>query len=103
MKETELLVEELSDALLQLPEVIGFFKARDEINQNEYLQKVLRLKIFHQKKLLKNKNNVLKRDYHQRLYDKYAHAYDQSPLVKNYLYLRDIVYDLLMQIKTIIE
>jgi len=99
----EIKLEQLRQRLFDMPEVRQFFETRQRILADATLTRYDRLKRKHQRAMAANMHDRDTYEREKRLYSRYAAAYDNHPLVINYRYLRETVYQLLDQIKAILE
>jgi cell fate (sporulation/competence/biofilm development) regulator YmcA (YheA/YmcA/DUF963 family) len=101
--EIEKLIASLKQELLNTPEMVRFFQIQKEIQDNDELMKWNKTMREHQRLMTKNVDDEIKYSKHKKQYEQYQIKYDNHPLVVNYRYQKEIVYDLLNQLKTIIE
>lgn len=81
----------VKEKLLSLPEVIDYFKNKEQFENNEELKQLKKL-------IVRSKNEGRLAD-HKTLLDKY----NNHPLVVNYNSSKEIVKDLLKEIKDILD
>jgi len=96
-------LNELSSSIQELPEVRQFYELRQTILADPVLMRLDRLKRFHQRQMATSMHLEQSYQKHKRLYQTYESKYDRHPLVVNYMQVRETVYQLLQQIKAIIE
>ena len=102
-KEFEAKLTKLASSLQNLPEVRQFYELRQTILTDASLMRLDRLKRFHQRQMATSMHDERSYQKHKRLYQAYEAKYECHPLVVNYVQVRETVYQLLNQIKAIIE
>jgi|GEM_PF-542559 len=93
----------LRDELLNEPIIVSFLNLQHEIDFNEDLIKLSKKIITAKKNMSVNMANDVKYYKYKKEYETLQEEYDTNPLVVNYRAIGNEVYDLLNQVKTIID
>lgn len=96
-------LDEVKEALYNEKEVQTYFALKEAIQNNEALQELEKEINFTKRQLTLSINDEVK---HQEMKEKYIalkSAYENHPLVQNFAIIKEQVYDLLIQMKNILE
>lgn len=102
-KSLEMKLTELKELLFSQPEIKEYFRLRKALEKDRELMEIEAQIRFHQREMSENIANDEKYFQEKGIYETLKKEYDSHPIVANYEAIKIIVYDMLQQIKDIIE
>ncbi len=96
-------LKECYDILKNQKEVIWFLRAKEAIKNNKEIQELERKMHYYQRQMTLNYDN---NEVYQKSRQEFLllqKQYEEHPLIQNYKVLQEQVYDLLLQMKIILE
>lgn len=96
-------LNEVKTLINEEPIVQEFFKLRDDIIHNQELKEISRIMHEHQKEMSLHVNNEEIYFREKKLYEEYYQKYHNHPLILNYDYIKEEVYNLLMQVSNLLR
>jgi hypothetical protein len=98
MTNFEIALENVKENIFSDPLVVSFFKTRDDIDNCKELQDIINELHTHQKAMSINMNDSEIYNKEKMLYETSLNKYSNHPLIINYNYLKNEVYNFLSQI-----
>ncbi len=96
-------LQECHQELLKQKEVVWYLELKERIKNNPEIQELVSKTHYYQRQMTLNYDNNERYQEMRRQFLDYQRKYDEHPLIQNLKVLQEQIYDLLMQIKTIIE
>lgn len=103
MNEIDTLLKEVKDILYDETIVKEFFKVRTLINTNEEINSLEINMKYHEKEMTKHINDDEIYFKEKELYQFYKEKLENNPLMQNYNQIFNEVYDLLLEVKSILN